>query len=212
MLPYLVHVGYIVMLCGFLARDVLTLRALLVAGQTIVATYAWLIAVRSIGAWNVLFASINLAWVVVILRARRAVHLPADLRPLYDGHFTALTPREFLRWWNTGMDDVLTDVRLTWEGQQPASLYFVRQGTVRVSRSLVTVTDLPAGFFVAEMSLLTGHPANADVDALGSVRVHRWDRADLVDLRARDAGLWIKIQSAIGLDLVRKIGRTDAQV
>jgi hypothetical protein len=57
------------------------------------------------------------------------------------------------------------------------------------------------------MSLLTGETANADVDAIDSVDVMRWQTRDLRDLRQRNPSLWAKIQSVIGHDLVEKIQR-----
>jgi CRP-like cAMP-binding protein len=76
-----------------------------------------------------------------------------------------------------------------------------------VSRNAANVFDLPAGHFVAEMSLLTGDAANADVDAVEGVEVVRWATADLRELRQRNPSLWTKIQSVIGHDLVEKIQR-----
>lgn len=87
----LVHVGYILMLCA------------LVVAQTILGVYAWSVGIQAIAAWNVLFVLINLTWVVKILRERRAVAVPDDLRPLYDEHFFALSPAEFLRWPAAGL-------------------------------------------------------------------------------------------------------------
>jgi len=209
MQTYLVHVGYVVTLCAFLARDILHLRGLLVVAQTIVATYAFLIGVQAIGAWNSLFACINIVWVVQILRARRAVHLPPDLRALYERHFAAMAPPEFIRWWKMGHRETMRERRLTWAGSKPESLFFLLSGSVRVSRDGTPVTDLPAGYFVAEMSLLTGSPANADVDTIGDVEVMRWATADLRALGDRNPILWTKIQSAIGHDLVEKIRRSE---
>ena len=123
-----------------------------------------------------------------------------------------MTPAEFLKWWRLGRKDGLRDGRLTREGAHPASLYFILDGTVRVRRGDTTITQLPAGFFVGEMSLITGHPANADADTIGEVHVQQWSRAELDDLRTRDVTLWTKVQSALGADLVEKIQRGDARV
>ena len=98
---------------------------------------------------------------------------------------------------------------LTRAGAQPSSLYFILRGVVQVTRGGALVTEVPAGFFVGEMSLVTGRPANANVDAVTDVDVQRWPRAAVEELRARDQALWIKVQSAIGADLVRKIQRGD---
>ena len=203
----LVHSGYGLMLCALAARDILWLRGTLVLAQTVLALYAWRAGVSSIAAWNTLFVVINTVWVVKILRDRRSVTLPGDLRSLYDRHFFALAPPEFLRLWRQGRRETLRDARMTAHGRFPDALYFMLSGTARVSRAGVHVTDLSAGHFVAEMSLLTGKAANADVSAVGEVDVMRWPVDDLNDLRQRDPALWSRIQSVIGQDLVVKIAR-----
>lgn len=203
----LVHTGYTLMLGALAARDILWLRGTLVVAQSVLAAYAWRIGVTGMAAWNIVFVLINTAWVLKILRERRAVTLPEDLRALYDSHFFALAPAEFLRWWRQGRRERLVDARMTTRGEFPDALYFVLTGTARVSRAGVRVTDLSTGHFVGEMSLLTGKPATADVVALGEVDVMRWASDDLEHLRQRDPAIWIRIQSAIGQDLVVKIGR-----
>jgi CRP-like cAMP-binding protein len=212
MVPYLVHVGYALMLCGFLARDILVLRGVLAGAQLVLSTYAFSIAVPSISAWNAVLATINTAWALRILHERRQVHVPLELQEIHRTQFAAMTAGEFLRWWRIGRAEALRGAALTRDGAQPSSLYFIVRGVVQVTRGGALVTELPAGFFVGEMSLITGRPANADVDAVADVQVQQWPRAALDELRARDHALWIKVQSAIGADLVRKIQRGDARV
>jgi CRP-like cAMP-binding protein len=204
-MTYLANLAYVLMLLAFLTRDVLYLRGLLVVAQGLVVVYTWRAGVPVIAVWNVLFVSIN-AWMALqVLRERRAVTLPADLQALHERHFSALTPQEFLDWWRKGRRETLGPQRLTAAGARPDWLYFLLAGTVRVSREGTTLVELPAGYFVAEMSLLTDQPANADVEAAGPVEVMRWATTDLRDLRARKPAMWTKIQSVIGLDLVEKI-------
>ena len=211
-MEYLIHLGYVITLCALLARDILLLRTLLVVAQLIVGTYAFSRGILPIGLWNSLFAGINVVWVVLILLDRRRIQLPADLQPIYERHFAALSTREFRRWWALGRREAMRDARLVSSGVHPEWLYFVLKGTVRVRRGQTTVTELPAGFFVAEMSLLTGHPANADVDAVGEIEVMRWPAKELLALRGRSPGLWVKIQSVLGFDLVEKILRGDERL
>ena len=91
-------------------------------------------------------------------------------------------------------------------GEYPESLFFVLAGTVRITQGDRRVTDLGPGFFVAEMSLLTGEPATADAVAVGDVNVMRWPADHLRDLKDRSPAVWVKIQSVLGRDLVEKIG------
>ena len=44
--------------------------------------------------------------------------------------------------------------------------------------------------------------------ALGEVDAMRWETEDLAALRQKDPAMWARIQSAIGQDLVLKIGRS----
>lgn len=211
-MDYLIHLGYVISLGAFIARDILLVRTLLVVAQVIVATYAIDRGATPVAAWNSLFAVINSVWIVLILRDRRALQLPPELQPIYAQRFAALSPREFLRWWAQGRRHTVHGDRLTTAGERPDSLYFLLNGEVRVSRGATTVATLPAGFFVAEMSLITGHPANADVDAIGDVEVMQWPSRDLRAIRTRSPSLWTKIQSAIGYDLVEKIRRGDERL
>jgi hypothetical protein len=207
----LVHTGYSLMLCALAARDILWLRGTLVLAQSVLATYAWRIGNPSVAGWNLLFVAINIVWVIKILRERRAVTLPEDLRSLHERHFFALEPPEFLRWWTQGRRETLRDAKLTTHGAFPEALYFVLAGTARVSRNGAHVTTLSTGHFVGEMSLITGRPATADVVAMGDVDLIRWPIEDLKALREHDPAMWARIQSAIGQDLVVKVQRSMPQ-
>jgi hypothetical protein len=211
MLPYLVHFGYTLMLCGFVARDILVLRGLLAGAQVVLAIYALSIAVPAISAWNAVLAAINTAWAIVILHERRQVQVPLDLQDIHRTQFAAMTAGEFLRWWRLGRTASLRDGALTRDGAQPAALFFILAGVVRVTRRGTLIAELSPGFFVAEMSVITGRPANADVDAVGKVRLQQWTRMNLADLRTRDLAMWNKVQSVLGADLVRKIERGDVR-
>jgi CRP-like cAMP-binding protein len=204
-LPVIANVAYVMMLLAFVTRDVLRLRTMLVVAQAIVVFYAWHGGFTLTAGWNAVFVCINAAMVVQIVRERRSVRLPAELVPLYERHFAALSPPEFLRWWRAGERETLASQALTRAGTRPDSLYFLLKGSVRVTRGADTVVDLPAGHFVAEMSVLTGEPANADVDAGLPVEVMRWPRALLDEMHREKPAAWVRIQSVIGLDLVRKI-------
>jgi CRP-like cAMP-binding protein len=211
MTPYLVHVGYVLMLVALVARDVLWLRATMVAAQAVLGSYAWFMNVPAITLWNALFVAINTVWVVKILHERRAVRLPAEIAALYERHFNAFAPAEFLRWWQAGRRERLHDTQLTWNGARPGALFFLLGGRARVSRSGESVTDLAPGQFVAEMSLITGEPANADVMTIGDADVIWWPVSDLREMQASQPALWARLQSAIGRDLVDKIRRGETR-
>jgi len=200
--PYLVHIGYSLMLLALLARDVLWLRGLLVVAQANLCLYSYFRGIESIAAWNAVFVLINTVWVIRILRERRAVLLPPELEQIRLRHFLALDPPDFLRLWRMGQRQTLSDAPLTSQGEAVPALYFLLRGTVAVRQAGREVVRLGAGDFVAEMSLLTG--------ALAEVELMRWPAEGLRQLRARNAALWARIQSVLGHDLVAKIQRASA--
>jgi len=210
---YLVHLGYLLQLFALLARDVLWLRGILVAAQSVLAVYAWLQGAEYLPYvfWNALFVAINLYWVVRLLRERAAVMLPEALRPTYEKHFAALAPPEFLRLWHEGRRGSVSDTQLVREGTMPDALYFLLSGEVAVRSHGRELARLAPGDFVAEMSLLTGERTTADVHALGQVEYVAWPAAALARLRTRNAMLWSKVQSVLGHNLVEKIRRAAAQ-
>jgi CRP-like cAMP-binding protein len=207
---YLVHFGYLLQLFALLARDVLWLRGILVAAQSVLAAYAYLRGPEFMPYvwWNVLFVLINLFWVVRLLRERAAVELPAELVPTYEKHFAALAPQEFLRLWRAGRRSPQRDAQIVRADTRPEALYFLLTGEASVRRRGRELARLGAGSFIAEMSLLTGEMTTADVHAAGDVEVLAWPAADLARLRQRNPMLWGKVQSVLGHDLVEKIRRS----
>jgi len=206
----LVHFGYLLQLFALLARDVLWLRGILVAAQSVLAAYAYLRGPEYLPYvfWNALFVVINLYWVVRLLRERAAVELPEELRPTYEKHFAALAPPEFLRLWRDGERRTASDTQLVKQDSMPDALYFLLAGEVAVRSNGRELARLAPGDFVAEMSLLTGERTTADVHALGTVEYLAWPAETLRRLKARNPMLWSKIQSVLGHDLVEKIRRT----
>jgi hypothetical protein len=205
----LVHFGYLLQLFALLARDVLWLRGILVAAQSVLAFYAYLRGPEYLPYvfWNALFVVINLYWVVRLLRERAAVKLPEELRGLYEQHFAALSPPEFLRLWREGERRTASDAQLVREGTRPDALYFLLDGVASVRRGGHPLAELKAGNFIAEMSLLTGEKTTADVVAVGPIEYMAWPADRLARLQQRNPMLWSKVQSVLGHDLVEKIKR-----
>jgi hypothetical protein len=207
--PYLVHIGYGLMLCALVSRDILWLRTILICAQSFLAVYAWRVNVQSIAWWNVAFVAINTVWVIVIVRQRRAVTLSPELSRLHRKYFAALSATEFARLWKRGHRETIpAGTTLTSRGNFPASLYFLLSGEVNIRRSQGETTSLPGGYFIGEMSLLTGEPSTADAVVETAVKVIRWSTDDLAGIKSSDSGLWTKIQSVLGHDLVEKLKRS----
>ncbi len=201
----LVNLGYVLMLCGFLVRDILWLRGLLILAQTSLALYGLGIDRLPMAIWNALFVVINTVWVLRILKERRPVRIPDALRDLYSPHFAALTPQEFLQLWAAGRPMTVTDGPLIREGETPRDLFLIVDGKALVERSGESLGTLGRGRFLADMSFLTGHPASADVRAAGVLLVHAWPQEALRAWKTEKPALYMKLQGVLGADLAAKI-------
>lgn len=80
------------------------------------------------------------------------------------------------------------------EGQAGDSMYFVAEGEVEVRAGANRVRLQPGQFF-GEMALVNGGARNADVVAVGPVRLLRLDVVDFRDLAARHPGLLSEIEA-----------------
>ncbi|MGH8454620.1 MAG: Crp/Fnr family transcriptional regulator [Nevskiales bacterium] len=201
----LVNLGYALMLMAFLARDMLWLRTLLVVGQSTVVIYAAHMNALPVAYWNALFALINGWHMLRIIRERRAIELPQELREFYERTFAALSRREFLDLWHDGSVEQRRDALLLREGESPGRLMFLIDGDVAVEKQGRRVAQLGRGRFLAEMGFLTGEAASADARAVGAVRYIAWNNAALLNWRTTKPALWTKLLSVLGKDLVDKI-------
>ncbi|MGH8528568.1 MAG: cyclic nucleotide-binding domain-containing protein [Nevskiales bacterium] len=206
------NVGYFLMLLAFLARDVLWLRLLLVFGQGSVVVYAVMVDALPVAYWNALFTLINAGQLMLVVRERRGVKIPADLLEFYDRTFAAFTPNEFLRVWRSGTVEEKHNLLLMQEGETPGRLLFLIAGEVLIEKRGQCLARLGRGCFLGEMSLLTGGRASADARAPGMISYIAWDTRQLREWRERQPALWIKFQSVLGKDLVDKIRNASASV
>ncbi len=205
-----VNLGYVLMLGGFLLRDVLWLRGVLAVGQCCVAIYGGLEGRVPMAFWNGLFACINAAWAGRIYHERRPTRLPDELRDLHETVFSALSPKEFLAFWALGWDEVWGERVLVREGTQPDAVHLVLDGTGRVERGGRTIARLTRGSFMAEMSFLTGQPASADIHGENALRTRAWAQAGLRALREARPPLYMKLQGILGCDLAAKVRGANA--
>lgn len=209
-LEVMVNAGYVLMLGGFLLRDVLWLRSALAVGQVSVVIYACAIGRPSVAFWNGLFALINTMWVARIVRERRPVQIPEALRDLYDRVFRAMSPQEFLAFWQSGRTESWGDRLVVGEGTRPPAVYLVLEGLARVERGGCVLSSLERGHFLAEMSFLTDQPASANIRGDGALATRAWTRDQLRALQRGKPALFMKLQGVMGCDLAAKIRDANA--
>jgi CPA1 family monovalent cation:H+ antiporter len=87
---------------------------------------------------------------------------------------------------------VLPESAVVRRGDKGDAMYFVASGAVRVV--VEPSVELGSGDFFGELALLTGHPRNADVVALGFCKLLALKARDFQRLLAQDAGLKGRIE------------------
>ena len=201
----------------YAVKDVLWLRIFcVVAILVIMPYYIWGAEVTQMGCilWNLVFLSINAFWIVVIVQQRRPPKMTAREKQLYDEVFcNSCSQREML--------DILAVAKyvdfqeseeIVSRGSDPASLILIENGTANVLLDGKLLASLGRGDFIAEMSYLTGEPAVADVVALTSMTIIRWERSELEDLFEGNPNLKSTINEIIGRDLVQKIVSSESKL
>ena len=154
--------------------------------------------------WNGLFLLINAIMIGRILWERRPIAISPELADIYEATFRSMTPRDFLAFWEMGIPCRVEDEQLVEQGRMPDGLQLVLEGVAEVHREGKHVANIERGTFVAEMSFLTGKPANANVCAKGPVTFVSWNRRKLAMLSAVHPTVYLELQKALGRDLSRK--------
>jgi hypothetical protein len=98
----IIHAGFALMLVAQAIRNIFLLRTTLILAQGIFIAYGVISTNYSVAVWNGLFIVINIYQAVVLLRQRKPVTLPPEIRDIYESVFAEMTRREFLYFWQIG--------------------------------------------------------------------------------------------------------------
>lgn len=201
----ILNCSYVLIAFALVLRDILWLRAAWTGGQVCMIVYAVLSNEPVIMAWNAIFLGINVFQVVRIFLERQDVRLSEELDDLYKKVFPLMTKHEFLKFWNSGQVRVVDNECIVRDGERQKHLYLIMDGKVNVKKGDQKVARLGKNSFFAEMSFFTNLPATASVTAEDTVKLNVWEHTRLRRFREAEPDLYIKIQSVISRDLVRKM-------
>lgn len=204
----IVHLGYFLVLCALLARDMLWLRSILMIAQGCFVGYGLIENLPPILIWNALFFVINIWMVVRILHERRRIVLPVDLTEIYEHKFGELTRQEFRRLWKLGAVTEFEHGVIWSEGDESNELLLILSGEIHILRRGTEIARLGPGSFVGEMSFLSKKPASAEAVAEGPVRCMTWHKPELWQLREKSPDLLNRLQQALSRELSEKLERS----
>lgn len=204
---YLVYLAFAFALAGYLARDELWLRLLMLAASVNYLAYYYTVTEEPL--WNAIFTSgalafVNLVMIGIVILERTTFAMSRQVAAIFRS-FDMLTPGQFRRIMRYGTVRTADDtVRLTTEGMRVEKLYYVTAGTVIVTKE-GRRTEIPPRIFVGEIAYATGNVASATVElAPGSVWVE-WDQDRLRRLARRFPALGVALVAQFNADLLGKV-------
>jgi hypothetical protein len=202
-----VYIAFALALAGYLARDELWLRLLMLAASANYLVYYYYATDEPL--WNAMLTSgalalVNLAVIGIVILERTTFTMSRQVAAIYRS-FDMLTPGQFRRLMRLGsVRSAEGTVRLTTEGKHVDKLHFVTEGDVIVTKKGLR-TEIPARIFVGEIAYATGRPASATVEvAPGSVWVE-WDQERLRRMTRRFPALGVALVAQFNVDLLDKV-------
>ena len=194
-------------LAGYLARDELWLRLLMLAASVNYLLFYYYATDEPL--WDAILTSgvlavINLAVIGIVITERTTLVMSRQVASIYRS-FDMLTPGQFRRIMRLGEIRTAGEaVRLTTEGHAVDKLSFVTEGAVVVTKQ-GRRAEIPARIFVGEIAYATGRPASATVDVMPGAVWVEWDQEALRRLTRRFPSLGVALVAQFNADLLGKV-------
>ncbi|MEM9331623.1 MAG: cyclic nucleotide-binding domain-containing protein [Pseudomonadota bacterium] len=203
----LIHLGALLYILGFLVRDELLLRLLVLGGTVLYILYYFLFPETPL--WDAIITSVILGaaniWVLFkIMYERTTFALTEDERKLYDV-FSTLNPGQFRTvlkhsiWHVADGDEVLCT-----ENENANRLYYLLEGSAIVRKNGKEFA-IDSNKFLGEISFVLEDRYTATVLAKPEMKFVEWDTKVLRQLMAKNASLNNAIVALFNKDLAHKL-------
>ncbi|MDB3917148.1 popeye domain-containing protein [bacterium] len=180
----LLNCAYTVWLAAFIAKDIVWLRLLTVAGNFIVLPYYlyfFEVPLWNPIVWVAIYTTINLVMLIIIYLESRSVKLSDEEQKIYDLIFKSIEPRVFKKLIDHGSwEELQPEVKLVNRDSELESLMLVVEGEAEVVLKNGEHLIIPTGGFIGEQSFITGGKTSADVTTgKESTTILRWNSQKL---------------------------------
>lgn len=203
----LVYVAAGAQVLGYLFRDQVKLRLLLLFGTLFYVLYYALAATEPL--WDAIVASsvlgaANLVGLSSLLLSRSAWLIPAEQRALFQ-MLGGIQPGDFRALMKFGtIRTAETEEEITRLGETPDRLFYVCEGEPRVVKAGGEF-GIPCRCFIGEVSLMLGTPASATVRLPAGALFVEWPRVRLARAMARNNRLKLALEALMAEDMARKV-------
>jgi len=202
-----VQLAFIFYALGFLARDQMRLRLLLLAGQICYVLYYLFI--NDTPLWEAVLTTgiltvVNVTMIVLLSIERTTFAMDKTTAKAYES-FSTFTPGQFRQVMKLAKVETPTqDTLLSTQGEVLDHLTLISQGTAIVDKS-GSQTIITDAVFLGEVSFLLERPASASVTATAGGTYLRWKMSDLRELMAKSPQINNAMIALLSHDLARKL-------
>ena len=195
---------------GFLARDELMLRFLMLMASALYLVYYYVVAGDPL--WDAIItngalAAVNLAMICVVITERTTFSMSAKMAGLYSS-FSMLSPGQFRRLMRIAdLLDPDAGTVLTREGAQLDRLYFIAEGAVELEKA-GEIARIEGPAFIGEVAFITGSEATATARTTTDTSLISWDQGALQRLFRRRPAIQVAIAALLNTDLAHKVARS----
>ncbi|NKB29554.1 MAG: cyclic nucleotide-binding domain-containing protein [Rhodobacteraceae bacterium] len=205
----LVYVAFAFDVSGFLARDELVLRVLMLAAMVFYILYY--LFVTDTPLWEAIMTDsvlmvVNIAMIIIITMERTTLSMNSDRVRLFE-KFEMLTPGQFRKLYKFSHYAIApNEVVLCRQGEAVKRLTYIVEGSATLVKDGARYS-MNAGQFVGEIGFLTGDAATGDVTLYAGSEYLSWDVGKLQQTFDKQPALRAAMLAQFNLDLVGKVAR-----
>jgi CRP-like cAMP-binding protein len=204
----LIHAANMLFLVAYMVRDILWLRILTVIATFCLIPYYFTRAEPMMVPiyWSLVFAALNVYWIVRLLLERAPMKLNADEQRLCKLVFRTMSPREMITLLKLATWEHAETGECFVERHKPSNrLMVIYSGRACAEVDGLRVTELEPGQFIGSIDYVTQETAPANILAIEPTRYVSWPKLELKDFMRRNPELHSALKSTLAIDLARWI-------
>jgi hypothetical protein len=204
---HFIHIAALFYLGGFLFRNQIMLRGLIIAGDIVYILYFYFAPETPLWGgifWSAMFCIVNATMIGIILADGYHFRLTTNERRLFDS-LADLTPGQFRQLMKIATEGTaVTPVSLTKENERLHHLYFVLDGQLVIEKN-GHVARTEGGTFIGEIAFLLSRPATASVTLEPGGTYFAWEADKLHKLLSKSDELDKAVSAIMNKKLAYKV-------
>lgn len=202
-------------LAGFIVKDILWLRVLIIIGFNIEMVYHFRDLHKPEWAeivWCGFYIIVNAWQFTMLYRERKNLKFTDEELSLHAKVFKHMPKTAYRKLLNiAGYEDLPIDFVMVHQNTAIDKLALISDGLAKIEVDGKTVSYVRNGQFVGEMSFLSGNLTTATVTTIDETRCLLWDKEQLQQLMKKDIEVEASLQMVFSSDLLAKLmgGKTN---